>query len=71
MSKKNVIVAQSGGPTVAINASLAGVVDAVIKSESYDTVYGSVYGILGIINNNLMNLSEQAAKSLILSIHLR
>lgn len=62
MSKKNVIVAQSGGPTVAINASLAGVVDAVIKSETYDTVYGSVYGILGIINNNLMNLSEQAAK---------
>lgn len=62
MSKKNVIVAQSGGPTVAINASLAGVVDAVIKSETYDTVYGSIYGILGIINNNLMNLSEQAAK---------
>ena len=62
MSKKNVIVAQSGGPTVAINASLAGVVDAIIKSETYDTVYGSIYGILGIINNNLMNLSEQASK---------
>lgn len=60
--KKNVIAAQSGGPTVAINASLAGIVDAVIKSEAYDTVYGSVYGILGIINNNLINLNEQTAK---------
>lgn len=59
MSKKNVIVAQSGGPTVAINASLAGVCDAAIKSNMYDTVYGSVYGILGIINDNLINLSEQ------------
>lgn len=62
MSKKNVIVAQSGGPTVAINASLAGVIDAVIKSEAYETVYGSIYGILGIINNNLMNLNEQVSK---------
>ena len=29
MGKKNCIVAQSGGPTVAINASLAGVVKGV------------------------------------------
>lgn len=57
--KKNVIVAQSGGPTVAINASLAGVVDAVVKSDLYDTVYGSVNGILGIINNRILNLSEK------------
>lgn len=60
MSKKNAIVAQSGGPTAAINASLAGVVNAVIKSDTYDTVYGSIYGILGIINNNLINLNTQA-----------
>ena len=29
MSLKNVMVAQSGGPTVAINASLAGVIRGV------------------------------------------
>ncbi|MDE6625406.1 MAG: 6-phosphofructokinase [Lachnospiraceae bacterium] len=58
MSKKNVIVAQSGGPTVAINASLAGIIDGVIQSSQYDTVYGSVYGILGILNENIVNLSE-------------
>lgn len=58
---KNVIVAQSGGPTVAINASLAGVVDAAIKCSQYDKIYGSVYGILGILNDQLLDLSEQAS----------
>lgn len=57
--KKNVIVAQSGGPTVAINASLAGVIDAVLKSDVYDTVYGSVNGILGVIDNHILDLSER------------
>lgn len=60
MNKKNVIVAQSGGPTVAINASLAGVVRQAMESEYYDTVYGSVNGILGILNENTLNLSEMA-----------
>ena len=60
MNKKNVIVAQSGGPTVAINASLAGVVRQAMESEYYDTIYGSVNGILGILNNNTLNLSELA-----------
>lgn len=59
MGKKNCIVAQSGGPTVAINASLAGVVNGVKKSEVFDTIYGSVNGILGILNENLLNLNEQ------------
>ena len=58
---KNIIVAQSGGPTVAINASLAGVISAAISSNEYDTIYGSVYGILGILNDNLLNLSDQAS----------
>lgn len=57
--KKNVIVAQSGGPTVAINASLAGVVAAVQESDVYDTVYGAVNGILGVIDNRFLNLSEK------------
>ena len=54
MSLKNVMVAQSGGPTVAINASLAGVIRGVMASDQY----GSVNGILGILNNHLLNLTE-------------
>lgn len=60
MSKKNIIVAQSGGPTVAINAALAGVLSAAIKNDVYETVYGSVYGILGILEDNFLNLSKKA-----------
>ena len=58
MSQKNCMVAQSGGPTVAINASLAGVISGVSSSSMYDTVYGSLNGITGILNDNLLNLTE-------------
>jgi len=60
MSKKNIIVAQSGGPTVAINASLAGVVRQALESEAYETVYGAVNGVLGIINEQYLDLSAMA-----------
>ena len=46
MNQSNCMVAQSGGPTVAINASLAGVINGVTKSKKYDTVYGSINGVL-------------------------
>ena len=62
MSKKNCMVAQSGGPTVAINASLAGVITGVVESQEYDTIYGSVNGILGILNERYLNLTEEIAK---------
>lgn len=52
------MVAQSGGPTVAINASLAGVIAGVQKSGRYDTCYGAINGILGILNENYLNLTE-------------
>lgn len=55
-SIQNCMVAQSGGPTVAINASLAGVIKGA--AGCYSTVYGSVNGILGILNEHYLNLSE-------------
>ncbi|MGN0348516.1 MAG: 6-phosphofructokinase [Roseburia sp.] len=58
MKQRNCIVAQSGGPTVAINASLAGVISGVAESSMYHTVYGSLNGILGILNDELINLTE-------------
>ena len=58
MNITNCMVAQSGGPTVAINSSLAGVIYGVYKSNLYNTVYGSVNGILGILNNRILNLTE-------------
>lgn len=59
---KNCIVAQSGGPTVAINASLAGIISNVMQSNKFGTIYGSVNGITGILENRIMNLSETFTK---------
>ena len=53
----NVVVAQSGGPTAVINASLLGVYRAARQWKDVDTVYGSLYGIEGVINDNLVDLN--------------
>ena len=58
--KDNCIVAQSGGPTVAINASLAGVIDGVKKSNKFTRVYGAIHGIQGVVDNNFIDLSLMA-----------
>lgn len=58
--KDNCIVAQSGGPTVAINASLAGVIDGVKKSNKFTRVYGAIHGIQGVLDNNFIDLSLMA-----------
>ena len=58
MTHSNCLVAQSGGPTAAINSSLAGVISGVINSEKYDVCYGAINGILGILGENYLNLSN-------------
>ena len=54
----NIAVAQSGGPTCAINASLLGVFRHAVKYDEIETVYGCVNGIEGLIYNNLVNLND-------------
>ena len=55
----NVVVAQSGGPTAVINASLLGVYRAARQWPQVDIVFGSLNGIEGILNDRLVNLNEQ------------
>ena len=52
----NIAVAQSGGPTCAINASLVGVFKQAVKTPQIDAVFGSLNGIEGIINDQLIEL---------------
>ncbi len=54
----NIAVAQSGGPTCAINASLLGVFRHATKYDEIETVFGSVNGIEGLIYDNLVNLID-------------
>lgn len=57
--KKNLLVAQSGGPTAAINATLAGVITAAEKCENIDKVMGACYGIQGVLEEKLINLTKK------------
>ncbi len=54
----NCIIAQSGGPTSVINASVYGLLKANKKLNLYNNVYGGLNGIEGILNKNIINLSE-------------
>lgn len=60
MTKLNCVVAQSGGPTVAINSSLAGVIQGVMDTGHYEKVLGSVNGVMGLLNDNLIDLTLKA-----------
>ncbi len=56
----NVLVAQSGGPTAVINASLAGVIDEALNHGCIEEIYGGQNGILGILQENLIDLAEES-----------
>ena len=52
----NIAVAQSGGPTCAINASLLGVFRHAMKYDEIGVVYGAVNGVEGLIHDHLVDL---------------
>ncbi len=58
MNKRNCFIGQSGGPTVAINASLAGVIYECIHCGEYENVYGMVNGIKGLIEGKYLDLKS-------------
>ncbi len=54
----NIAAAQSGGPTAAINASLAGIFRKALKCPGIGRIYGSINGIEGMIKGNLVPLDS-------------
>ena len=58
--KAKAVVAQSGGPTAAINASAAGVIETALANEStFAAVYGAYNGILGVLHEELFDLGRE------------
>ncbi len=55
----NIAVAQSGGPTCAINASLAGVFLEALESRAIYKIFGARNGIQGILSENIIELNEK------------
>ncbi len=57
----NLIIGQSGGATAVINASLVGAFEAAVKDERIGGVYGMLYGIEGLLKEDLVDLCQERA----------
>ena len=62
---KNVIVAQSGGPTPVINNSLRGVIETCKKMpDKFGKIYAGFHGIEGVLKEELLDISVQDEKEI-------
>jgi len=62
--KGNIIVAQSGGPTAVINSSVCGVIQEAMKSDLMYRVLGASNGILGVLTEELFDISAEKAETI-------
>ena len=58
------IIGQSGGPTSVINASAYGVIRTALDADCITAVYGAANGIVGVLNDNLYDMSKEDAEEL-------
>jgi 6-phosphofructokinase 1 len=67
MKKRNMVIAQSGGPSMVINASLCGAI-ATAKDKAYSgrigKILGARHGIAGILKNDYIDLRKVPQKKL-------
>ncbi len=57
--KGNSIVAQSGGPTAVINASVCGVIQEAMRHSEIEGIYAAYNGILGVLNEEIFDLRRE------------
>jgi 6-phosphofructokinase 1 len=55
----NACIAQSGGPTIVINASMVGAVDAARDIDAIQSFYGGLNGLKGLLDEELTNLLRE------------
>lgn len=59
-----VVIAQGGGPTAVINQSLVGAAIEARKFSQVTRVYGAMYGVQGIINEDFIDLTQETTHNL-------
>lgn len=59
-----VVIAQGGGPTAVINQSLVGAALESRKFSQVTRVYGALYGVQGIINEDFVDLTQETTHNL-------
>ena len=62
--KMNMVIAQSGGPSMVINQSLVGAVLEARKSAKIGKILGAKHGILGILGNDYIDLRKPSVAKL-------
>ncbi|MBS3787117.1 6-phosphofructokinase [Candidatus Bipolaricaulota bacterium] len=60
----NLLVAQSGGPTAVINNSLYGIIKESKKHPEINRIYGSLHGIEGVLEENIVDLNEESLENI-------
>ena len=60
----NVLIAQGGGPTAVINQSMVGAVLESRKFPEVSRVYGAMYGVRGIVNEDFLDLTQETTHNL-------
>ena len=55
---------QSGGPTAVINASVAGIIAEALNHECIEEIYGTLNGVLGILQEDLIDLAAQSQQQI-------
>ncbi len=63
-AKMNMVIAQSGGPSMVINQSLVGAVMEARKSAKIGRILGARHGILGILGNDYVDLRKVSVRKL-------
>jgi 6-phosphofructokinase 1 len=58
--KGNLAIGQSGGPTVAINSSLCGVIEEALVHDGIGEIYGMYRGIEGLLNEQFIDLRRES-----------
>jgi len=61
-AKGNLAVGQSGGPTVAINSSLCGVIQEAMAHDEIGEIYGMYRGIRGLLQDQFIDLRRQSSE---------
>jgi ATP-dependent phosphofructokinase / diphosphate-dependent phosphofructokinase len=64
MPSGKILVAQGGGPTAVINQSLVGVVLEARRFRGIELVYGARNGVRGIVNEDLVDLTQETSHNL-------
>ncbi len=62
--RSSLVVAQAGGPTAVINASLAGVVEAAQASGRFARIWGLVHGLEGALRGEMVDLTDLTSAQL-------